>query len=191
MRDRGNIAFACADAQFWKEWSDENPERRANRFAVDLLMPKLMFKERARNLPITFESVRTLAKNFETSLTATSIRLVECGSFPSLAIYSENKVRGWFVRGTNVPENVWPLQKIQPGTVAFALHEGKSAPTTPQDINASLWIDDSESDDHYVKEHSIKISTSAVLTLIWWKNETQILKMIRQAEQREYSSRRY
>lgn len=189
MRDRGKIAFECASAQFWKEWSDENPEKRANRYAADLLLPRTIFKEQARNLPIIFESVRSLANTFETSLTATAIRLVELGTFPSMVICSERKMRVWFVRGTNVPDIVWPLQKIQPGTVAYALHEGKTGSAKPEDVNASLWIDDGEAGNFEVREHSIKVSSTAVLTLLWWKWEKQILDFMRKAERWDHSRR--
>jgi hypothetical protein len=189
MRDRGNVAFSCSDAQFGREWSDENPEKRANRYAADLLLPRGMFKERAWEKPVTFDSVRTLAGEFQTSITATAIRLVEFGGLPSIILYSEGKTRSWFIRGKNVPEITWPLQKIQKGTAAFDLHEGKSVSSGPQDLNASLWIDDREASDFEVREHSIKISSTGVLTLLWWKQERQILALTRRAEQAERSNR--
>jgi Zn-dependent peptidase ImmA (M78 family) len=74
MRDRGLVSFQCTNATFVQEWSAENPETRANRFASDLLLPPKMFRPRSRGLPVTFESVRQLAGMFTTSLTATAIR---------------------------------------------------------------------------------------------------------------------
>jgi hypothetical protein len=76
MRDRGKIAFACAEMVFAAEWGEENPEARANRYAADLLLPPPLFSRRAKNREMTFATVRDLAKDFQTSLTATAIRLV-------------------------------------------------------------------------------------------------------------------
>src|SRR5438445_770035 len=80
MRDRGKIAFACTEVVFAAEWGNENPEWRVNRYAVELLLPEFMFSPRIRNREMTFATVRNLANEFETSLTATVIRLVELGS---------------------------------------------------------------------------------------------------------------
>ena len=63
---------------------DDNPERRANRYAADLLLPVFMFEPRSKNRDITFETVRDLAREFQVGLTATAIRLVEFGSFRRL-----------------------------------------------------------------------------------------------------------
>lgn len=43
MCDRGKIAFTCTDRSFTREWSDDNPERRANQYAVELLLPEDVF----------------------------------------------------------------------------------------------------------------------------------------------------
>jgi Zn-dependent peptidase ImmA (M78 family) len=86
MCDRGKIAFACTDRILTTEWSDENPERRANRYAVGLLLPSAIFSPYARNREVTFATVRDLADRFQTSLTATAIRLVELVSFPAMIV---------------------------------------------------------------------------------------------------------
>src|SRR2546427_1959685 len=48
MCDRGKIAFACTDRSFTREWLDDNPERRANQYAAELLLPQKMFSPRAK-----------------------------------------------------------------------------------------------------------------------------------------------
>ena len=93
MRDRGKLAFACTEKVLVREWGDDNPERRANRYAADLLLPRKIFEARTRTMPATFESARALAKSFETSMTSTAIRLVELGSYPSMSVCSEGSGR--------------------------------------------------------------------------------------------------
>jgi Zn-dependent peptidase ImmA (M78 family) len=68
MKDRGQVAFQCQDKTFVKEWSAENPETRANRYASDLLLPGKMFRASASKRPIIFETVKDLSKLFCTSL---------------------------------------------------------------------------------------------------------------------------
>ncbi len=90
MMDRGKVAsFVCAEKVFATDWGADNPERRANRYAVDLLLPKFMFEPRAKNKIIVFDTVRELVRDFQVSLTATAIRLVELGSFSSVIVCTE------------------------------------------------------------------------------------------------------
>lgn len=99
MRDHAKSAFttfSCSERSFLNEWGRDNPERRANRYATELLLPETMFKPRAKNRDITFATARDLAAQFRMSLTATAIRLVELGSFPSAAVCNKRGKRCWF-----------------------------------------------------------------------------------------------
>lgn len=87
MLDRGRLAaFVCSEKNFINDWSIDNPERRANRFAAELLLPQFLFQPLAKNKEITLKTVRELCAKFQTSLTATAIRLVEFGSFPAMVV---------------------------------------------------------------------------------------------------------
>ena len=103
MYDRGMIGLSCTERTLASEWGGKNTERRANRYAADLLLPASMFTEDARGLPPTFESAADLAHRYRTSLTATAIRLVDHGSFPSMVICSEKTSRKWFHRSPDLP----------------------------------------------------------------------------------------
>ena len=176
MRDRGKISFTCSATTFAGEWSNDNPERRANRYAAELLLPDFMFVPRAKGRAITFATVRTLAKLFQTSLVATAIRLVELGSFPAMIVCSEPGRRKWFIRGPDVPEVIWPRDEPGRDTVAYDLLRGGQAETGSVDIYADQWINHRDSRRYSLEEDSIKLgSTALVLSLLWWKNEQQLL----------------
>lgn len=98
MRDRGQNAFGCSNRTMQTEWTVNNPESRANRFAADLLLPLSMFVPLARAKPITFDTVAALSGEFKMSRTATALRLVEHGSSPAIVIYFENAEWKWFRR---------------------------------------------------------------------------------------------
>lgn len=177
MRDRGKIAFACAEVVYATEWGDENPEARANRYAAELLLPSPMFSHRAKTKEITFATVRSLAKDFETSLTATAIRLVELGSFPALVACYESGKRRWFVRGPDVATVLWPPKELGQGTAAYDLLRGRSKSEGPVDVYADSWFDLPNAGRYEVREDSIKISDRFILSLLWWKDERQILEL--------------
>jgi len=178
MRDRGKIAFACAEMVFAAEWGEENPEVRANRYAADLLLPPPMFSPRAKNKDITLATARNLAKDFQTSLTATAIRLVELGSFPAMIVCYELGKRRWFTRGPDVPSVLWPLNEPGRGTVAYDLIEGTATSDGPVDVYADSWFDLPGAGRYEVREDSVRISDRFVLSLLWWKDERQILDLV-------------
>src|SRR5690606_6030659 len=85
MRDSGKISLGCnPESQLGS--GDANAETRANSYASDLLMPDFMFRPRAEKRPMTFDTASDLADTFKTSLTATSIRFVDYGSYPAMLI---------------------------------------------------------------------------------------------------------
>jgi hypothetical protein len=175
MRDRGRIAFACTERSFVSDWVDESPERRANRYAADLLLPKKLFERAAQGMPVTFESARSLAKTFETSMTAASIRLVELGANPSMVVCSDVTGRRWFVRSPLVPSSLWPLAKPGSGSNASKLLGGTGRSIGAETVDADDWIDHVGASDYVLTEDSVSAGNGMVLTLLWWKDEKQIL----------------
>jgi hypothetical protein len=178
MADRGKISsFLCQEKVFATEWSEDNPERRANRYAADLLLPKFMFEPRAKNKEITFETVRSLATEFKTSLTATAIRLVEFGSFPAVIVCNELGRRRWVFRGSDVPDVLRLRDNPGAYTCAYNLLRGSSLAEGPTDVQADGWIMHPSARRYAVREDSIPISHNLVLSLLWWKNESQLLDL--------------
>jgi Zn-dependent peptidase ImmA (M78 family) len=176
MRDRGKVGFSCTEQMMVGEWSAINAERGANDYAAELLMPPDMFQRAAHDMPITFDTVRELANKFQTSLTATAIRLVRLGSFPAMLVYVENGKRKWFIPGEDVPKELRPLEAPRLATTAADLLQGR-----PEDkataIQADGWMDHPRSKWYEVVEHSIVIFPGVILTLLWWKNEKQLLDL--------------
>ena len=177
MRDRGRAAFTCAEELFATEWSRDNPERRANDFAAELLLPESMFRDEARNRDITFDTVRDLAQSFTTSLTATAIRLVHLGSFPALICCYDKHRRRWFRRGEDVPAVLWPHEEPGVGTLAHDLLAGGAVDDEPVEVCADSWFEFEGADRVPVVEHSIRVTQDLVLSLLWWQDESILLEL--------------
>jgi hypothetical protein len=174
LRDRHRVGFSCSESSFQVEWSDDNPERRANRFAADLLLPTRLFKPAAKGQPLTFATARALAATFMTSLTATTIRLVELGSFPAMVVCSDAVgKRKWFARGPDV--HVWPVQEVGRETVAYEIGHGSSRGEGPVEVCAAGWIDHPEAERYVLVEDSAPMGSGLVLSLLWWRDERQLL----------------
>jgi hypothetical protein len=178
MRDRGKVAFSCTTNQLLREWSEDNPERRANSYGADLLMPSAMFKKWAERVDGTLDSVRALASTFNTSLTATAIKFVRIGILPSMLICNEPTGRRWFFRSPLVPEELWPVRSPGLTTVAAKIFAGRcSTKPDPETVDADEWIEHRDASRYCVLEHSVGIQRDLVLTLLWWHDEEQILAL--------------
>lgn len=182
MRDAGKINLICnPETQLGS--GDTNAETRANSYASDLLMPKFMFEPRAKGCPITFETASDLAHVFQTSLTATSMRLVDYGSYPAMLVCSDAQRLRWFCRGADVPKNLWP-QTAGRMTFASELLRGASDPKTSGQVYSDQWF--SSVRRHSVHEDSRRISSELVLTLLWWNDEGPLIEIQEEQERREY-----
>ncbi len=175
MRDRGSATFQCNEQMFVREWSEDNPEKRANRFAADLLLPAKMFRPLSKDLPITFATVEKLATIFTMSISATAIRLVEYGSYPAMLICNSAAGREWYVASSTVNGKLWPVDRPGRSTQADALLQGHGPGLGSQDRRADQWIKNFRADQYWVKEDSRLWTNQSVLSLIWWEDESQLI----------------
>jgi len=178
MYDRNRVGFSCANAIFRSQWGVVNPEQAANEFAADLLLPETIFHRHSYASPVTFEAVRNLATKFGTSVAATAIRLVQHGSFPAMVVYLMEGSRKWFVAGPDVPKALWPREIPSVNTIAGDLLRGKSAPLEPQNVQADGWLTHPRSESYELVEDSVRFRDGSILSLLWWKNEKQIIDLM-------------
>lgn len=173
LNDKGKIA-SCTEEMFINRWKQKDKEMRANRFAADLLLPKSIFTPHTKDKPVILDSVRDLATLFQTSLTATAIRLVEHGPLPAMVVCSGKAGRKWFISGPDVPDKLFPSDQPGTGTVAHNLVIDNNPSTDSVHVKADQWFDLPDSDQYWVSEDSVLVAPDTVLSLIWWEDESQI-----------------
>ncbi len=177
MCDRGQVAFGCDYGTYVRGWWASNPETRANRFATDLLLPLAMFQPRARCLPVIFDSVQKLARQFVMSLTSTAIRLVEHGGLPAMLVCNSVSKREWFVASPEVKGRLWPLARPARGSLALSLLADSTQNQGPIDVRCDHWINHPLADRYWIKEDSLRLKEGSVLSLLWWEDEKQLLDL--------------
>jgi hypothetical protein len=145
-----------------------SPERVANTFAADLLMPKYLFAPIAGAYPkLNFKTVAEIARVFRTSLTATAIRLVDWGHAPALLVCHSSSGRKWFTRGPDVSSRWFPRDNLDADSFAFGiLHGGRPDDTVPRRIGAEAWFDRWEAQKYEVHEQTVRTGSDEVLTLV-------------------------
>lgn len=165
---RGRI-LACRCDEIGR--SGENypeTERVANLYASRMLMPAYLLDPVARDFPkLTFKTIDAISDRFDTSMTATAIRLVEGGHAPSALICHGPKGRKWFTRSPGVPDRWFPQDQLDHESYAFSILFGSHANDPhPRKIGADAWFDRDEASRYEVQEQTIRIAGDEVLTLV-------------------------
>ena len=145
-----------------------SPERVANTYAADLLMPRYLFDPVARAHPkLNFKTVSDIADIFHASRSATAIRLVEGGHSPALLVCHGNKGRKWFARGPDVPSRWFPRDDLDADSFAFGvLYAKKPDDPMPRKIDGDAWFDRRDAGKYVVQEQTIRTGTDEILTLV-------------------------
>ena len=131
-------------------------------------MPAYIFDPIARSYPkATFQTVTAIADLFDTSITATAIRLVEGRHFPAVLVCHGSKGRKWFTRSPDVPDRWFPQDMLDAQSFAFGVLFGKQAnDAMPRKIPADAWFDRSEAQRYDVHEQTIRTGDDEILTLV-------------------------
>jgi hypothetical protein len=145
-----------------------SPERVADGYAADLLMPNYLFKPLARqHAKLTAKTVSALAQAFTASRTATAIRLVESDHAPSLLVCHGPKGRKWFTRAPSVPTKWFPQDSLDADSFAFGVLFGnRPDDSTPRKIGADAWFDRREAERFEVQEQTFRTGSDEILTLV-------------------------
>lgn len=169
-----NLENVCAGGMIesWQKGLNE-PELEANEFAVELLLPTRYVNEPLRLNDPSLKTIGRVASQFETSLTATTLRFVSLTDLPCVAVWSEAKRARWYRRSNAFP--FYLSKEILPcdGSFAYRLFEGNTAPDEFAEVPAGSWLDRRDAD-RVVRllEHSIGMPNyDAVLTLLQFQLE--------------------
>jgi hypothetical protein len=145
-----------------------SPERVADGYAGDLLMPNYLFRPLARqHARLTLKTVTTLADAFRTSQTATAIRLVESDHTPAVLVCHSPNGRRWFTRAPSVPTMWFPQDALDVDSFAFeVLFNNKPDDLMPRKVGANAWFDRWEAERYEILEQSCRIGSAEVLTIL-------------------------
>lgn len=167
---RGKVALQCDGQQFTQRWNGKDKEAWANNYAAQLLLPTSMFQPFTANRPLTFDTARRVASHFQTSLTASAIRLVELSPVSSMVICSSKNRRVWFRRSPIIEDaDIWPRKTLQPATSAYRLLHCGEEPAGPIELCANAWFGGPQCVKETVTEDSTYVTADLVLTLLTWQ----------------------
>jgi hypothetical protein len=145
-----------------------SPERTADGYAADLLMPYYLFRPLARQQEkLTFKAVTALADIFNASKLAVSIRLVESDHSPALLVCHSPGGRKWFTRAPSVPQRWFPQENLDADSYAFGIQfGGHSDDPMPRKVGADAWFDRWDAERFEVQEQTVRTGPEETLTLV-------------------------
>jgi hypothetical protein len=151
-------------------------EKAANEFAADLLLPSYLLLPLARrHRQITVNVLREIAGRFDTSLSATAIRLAEASHSALIVVCHGLHGRRWFVRSSIVPRRWFPREELDCESYAFdILHGTSSEQPSPRKIGADAWFDRYDADRYEIQEQSFKVSDDEILTILTLYDEDML-----------------
>jgi hypothetical protein len=148
-----------------------DPERVADSYAADLLLPSFLFVPMAAKIrKASFEAVDEIRAEFGTSRTATALRMVDLGPEPAMLVCHGAQKRRWFRRGDDVPDRWFPRDEIDAESSAMDVLHGRCERTPRTLIGADAWFDRRDAEQYEVFEQTVRMATGDALTLLTFKS---------------------
>ena len=141
-------------------------EREANEFASALLLPERLFQPLCAEEDPSLDHIAELARQFDTSLTATALRYMHFTESPVAVTYAENGQIKWVGQSAELQEQqlfIHARRKLDSTSLA------SRGICRQQHVPADTWFDEGRFDKSaQVMEHSRQMPNyGAVLTLLW------------------------
>ena len=144
-----------------------SPERAADNYAADLLMPNYLFKPYVHEFStLSFSVVDKVANEFDCSYTAAAIRIIESDEIPGFVICHGALGRRWFTRSPSIPKRWFPREDLDRRSHAFnVLYAGNPSSKTPYRISADAWFDVPGSSEFKILEQTMPANGEAITLL--------------------------
>jgi Zn-dependent peptidase ImmA (M78 family) len=170
---RGQFLF-CTGREI-ENYADDalNPERHADQFASDIILPNYMILPRLRKMKKPkLVDARELAEEFRASLTATLIKMTLSDRFPMIIVCHSKKGRRWFKRAPMIHGWWFPSDALDDQTFAAdMLFNGASEQSFPRKVPADAWFNFNGCDRHEVEEQSFMLPNEEIMTVLMLPDE--------------------
>ncbi len=144
-----------------------DPERIADDYASDLLLPRFMLEPMMRTVPKpTIRAMRGVADAFDASLTATLLKVVETDRWPMIVVCSSPKGRRWFRSSSSVPRRWFPNEGLDEESCASALLRGGAEEAFSRRIGADAWFEVRGAGEFEILEQSYAVPNGEVVTIL-------------------------
>lgn len=150
-------------------------EREADTFAAHLLLPGPMFIPAIRQIGRpSFAELQVLSNEYEASLLATSLRLVNVNALPLIfACYGRQGLK-WFLASEDVPRRWFLKNQLDADSFAYDLVNSGTPCKRLSKQSAETWFENPDAEDFEVFEHCVDGRGGEVHVLIYLTNEAAL-----------------
>ncbi|MCQ1572726.1 ImmA/IrrE family metallo-endopeptidase [Neorhizobium galegae] len=162
--------IACRSSDIGKFSNKNDAERAADAYAANLLMPLPMFKAECRqHQRLDLKALKAVAGAFNTSMTATLIRMIDTGNYPtSIMISHGTGGRRWFKLASGIPGYWKPKDDLDADSFALKLLFDPTSreEAFPRKIGGDAWFDNWEAGKFQITEQSFRVPGEGVITIL-------------------------
>lgn len=143
-------------------------EKQADQFASHLLMPGPIFNPAVKALGTpSFKEVETLARAFQTSMVATSLRLAAIDTLPVIVACFSKNGRHWSIPAPHVPKRWFVVDSLSDDSFAHdLLVKGTQTPGLRKQ-SGEVWFQNDDAESYELHEHSMPYRNGQVLVLLY------------------------
>lgn len=135
-------SLLCRASDIGGEKGGSQPERVANDYAANLLMPGFLFDPMIAESSFNVAAIDKLAEAFTVSRTAAVIRFVRRSLHALMFVTYNQHGRGWFCTSPRLQGVIWPRRELDPQSPAFSLIYGRGKPDSAmRKAPADHWIE--------------------------------------------------
>jgi hypothetical protein len=160
--------FECGKSDIDNAANDPlNPERQADGYAADLLMPWYLFEPLlAQAKKVDLQLLEHMHRTFSCSMAATAIRIADANIEPVIIACYGADGRRWFCRSREVPNRWFPVGRVDPDCNAADVISGKRERTHMAPIGADAWFDEEGIRDYEICEQSVRLGDGTALVIL-------------------------
>lgn len=134
-------SISCTDTAF-REWSRRNPrEMEANYFAAEILMPAEIFKRNMEGKDLKPAVFQSLCEEFDTSLTATAIRVATLRPEYALISSSPKGIQWFVVNREHFPVLLNTRGQVHEDSLAHDCFKGEAVPEGFFPVEPHAWVE--------------------------------------------------
>ena len=166
--DRKTGSFQCAKEVIGPQNAEaRSVEAHANVYASQLLLPDYLVLPWAQGKRVNLDVARTLASDFDASLTASAIKLVRRAAVPVCVVCHNQSRLLWHQRNALFSSDFFVQGELHPDTDAMTMAFGHSKGISrPKKEPADRWLSGGGAYRLTLETQSVKLPDGTVLTLL-------------------------
>jgi hypothetical protein len=161
-----NETYSCSIEDLNNYRENKPAEKEANEFAAELLMPLQWIAQAIKTQDISMQLIKTLAEEYETSLTSTALKVKSHCSDRIAVVYSKSGGVAWFnkAKAFDLHLNTGKLSSL---SLAAKISQPTSLyPEMKGTVPLEAWTYDIRNYEHMIAESLYMPYLNAVLTVL-------------------------